>query len=703
LSRFHLSLLIHAHQPVGNFDDVIEGAYQHSYRPFLEALAQHPSVRVGLHYSGPLLEWIEERHPEYFRALSELVGRTQVELVGGGFYEPILIAIPLEDQREQLRRMADYLEQKFGQRPRGAWLAERVWEPQLPAVLAQAGVAYTLVDDSHFLASGFEPHQLCGHYIAEDRGETVRVIPGLKALRYLIPFRAVEETIGFLREAARLHPGGFVTMGDDCEKFGVWPGTYEHCYRDGWLERFFTALEANADWLATSLPGEQLSAQPPLGRAELPTASYPEMMEWALPTPVRQRFHALQQEFGARADVQDFLRGGFWRAFFSKYSEANLLHKKMLCVSRKLRRLARGRRSADAARRLGEARTHVLRAQCNDAYWHGIFGGLYAPALRTALWRELVRAEKTADAVRHGRKNYAEVDRLDFDADGQQEIYITARPFAALLKPSDGGTIAALDFREQDATLINSIQRRPEAYHARLRDAALGNVQDLSSIHEQMRVKEPGLEQRLCYDRWPRNAFRLLVFSPGKTFADYEALHLEEHAALAGGAYDVAVASAEKVELRCEAALGSAVVQATKTFTFSACAGGFAVVCEVALACRGGEPVRFHAGLEVVLNLLAPNSEDRYFEVAARRYPLNASIAEAASELRAADGWQKIGVTLEAPGSQELWIAPIETVSESEEGFERVYQGSQIFPIWPVELRPGTSWSGRVVLRVTSL
>lgn len=703
MSQFHLSLLIHAHQPVGNFDDVIEGAYQHCYRPFLEALAQHPSVRVGLHYSGPLLEWIEERHPEFFRALGELVGRSQVELVGGGFYEPILIAIPLEDQLEQLRRMADYLEQKFGQRPRGAWLAERVWEPQLPAVLAQAGVDYTLVDDSHFLASGFEPHQLCGHYIAEDRGETVRVIPGLKALRYLIPFRSVEETIGFLREAARQHPGGFVTMGDDCEKFGVWPGTHEHCYRDAWLERFFAALEANADWLATSLPGELLSAQPPLGRAELPTASYPEMMEWALPTPVRQRFHALQQEFGARADVQDFLRGGFWRAFFSKYSEANLLHKKMLCVSRKLRRLARGRRSADAARRLGEARTHLLRAQCNDAYWHGIFGGLYAPALRTALWRELVRAEKTADAVRRGRKNYADVDRLDFDADGQQEIYITERSFAALLKPSDGGTIAALDFREQDATLINSIQRRPEAYHARLRDAALGNVQGLSSIHEQMRVKEPGLEQRLRYDRWPRNAFRLLVFSPGKTFADYEALQLEEHAALAGGAYDVAAASAEKVELRCEATLGVAVVQATKTFSFSRCAGGFEVACEVALACRGGEPVRFNAGLEVVLNLLAPNSEDRYFEVAARRYPLSASIAEAASELRAADGWQKIGARLEAPGSQELWIAPIETVSESEEGFERVYQGSQILPLWPVELRAGTSWSGRVVLRVTSL
>src|ERR1700721_819085 len=65
LSKFSLVLLIHAHQPVGNFDDVMERTYERSYLPFVQCVARHPRVRVGLHYSGCLLEWLAEYHPEY--------------------------------------------------------------------------------------------------------------------------------------------------------------------------------------------------------------------------------------------------------------------------------------------------------------------------------------------------------------------------------------------------------------------------------------------------------------------------------------------------------------------------------------------------------------------------------------------------------------------------------------------------------------
>jgi len=173
LAKFNLVLLIHSHQPVGNFESVFEQTYQRSYLPFVQCLLRHPGVRIGLHYSGPLLEWLEQRHPEFFTQLQELASREQIELVGGGFFEPILVSIPAEDQIRQIQLMRDYLRGKFGSEPDGAWLAERVWEPQLPSALASAGVRYTLVDDAHFLAAGFEQGQLFGDYIAEDRGQMV--------------------------------------------------------------------------------------------------------------------------------------------------------------------------------------------------------------------------------------------------------------------------------------------------------------------------------------------------------------------------------------------------------------------------------------------------------------------------------------------------------------------------------------------------
>src|SRR5690242_5570717 len=449
---FHLALLIHAHQPCGNFEHVFEKAYEDSYLPFLKQLEKHPGIHVGLHYSGPLLTWFEKHRPEYFDRLKKLVQTGRVELVGGGFYEPILVSIPPEDQCEQIMRLASYLEIHFGQRPSDAWLAERVWEPQLPSTLASANVAYTLVDDMHFLSAGFEPEELFGAYIAEDRGKSVWLYPGQKKLRYIVPFGKVEEVITFLREAANVHPGGVAAMGDDMEKFGVWPGTHKLCYEDGWLSDFFTALEKNSDWLSVCTPGEYLASHIPLGRADLPTASYTEMMEWVLPTRVRQRYHAVLQEFSSRPEVLAFLSGGSWRGFFRKYPESNLLHKKMLRVSARIAATPARRSSTKATDELARARDLLLRAQCNDAYWHGIFGGLYAPHLRTELWRSLVRAEFIADRHTSGSLG-PRVESLDYEGDGRDELLFTSPEYQVLLKPSDGGTMAVLDFRRTESTL----------------------------------------------------------------------------------------------------------------------------------------------------------------------------------------------------------------------------------------------------------
>jgi len=706
--KFHLALLIHAHQPCGNFEHVLEKAYASSYLPFIEHLEKHPKVHLGLHYSGPLLTWIEEHRPEYFSRLKNLVQSGQVELVGGGFYEPILVSIPPEDQHEQITRLAAYLEKHFGKPPSGAWLAERVWEPQLPTALAAANVAYTLVDDMHFLAAGFEPEELFGAYIAEDRGKTVWLYPGQKALRYLIPFGKVEDVIAYLRDAAAVHPGGVAAMGDDMEKFGVWPGTHEHCYKDGWLSAFFTALEENSDWLEVSTPGHYLESHAPLGRADLPTASYTEMMEWALPTRVRQRYHEVLKEFGARPEILSFLRGGSWRGFFRKYPESNLLHKKMLRVSARIAATPAHRDGAKSSGELLQARDLLLRAQCNDAYWHGIFGGIYAPHLRTDPWRNLIRAEAIADRETPGALA-PRVELLDYDADGTNELLFTSVEAQALLKPNDGGTIAALDFRPAAATLVNSVLRRPEAYHTRLREAAgkpaTGAV---ASIHEQTRVKEPGLERFLRYDRWPRHAFRVMIFDPDRTHADYEILELREDAGFAGGVFTVKNSAPNEAELFRADSLtlqgktdsASSKLLLLKQYTFSPATNGFEATCVITLKLKDILEKPVAVGIESVINLLAPTEPDRFFETPLGKKNLRFSGSMPGPILRMEDGWQRVRVSLHAPLVEDFWVAPIETVSESEEGFERVYQGSQILAVWRPPLTTQKTWSTRLVWRI---
>ena len=627
-----------------------------------------------------------------------LSGRGQVELIGGGFYEPILAVIPPSNRLEQIRRMAEHLESITGRRPRGAWLAERVWEPELPSSLAAAGVEYTLVDDNHFICSGFKSTQLHGYYIAEDCGSCVKLIPGLKSLRYLIPYQSTGDVITSLREAAAAAPGGMAAMGDDCEKFGVWPRTYDHCYTDGWLESFFAAIEDNMDWLEAVTPSEALAARPPLGRADLPAASYAEMSEWSLPTEARKVYHRLLEEFSGREDLRPFLRGGFWRNFLAKYPESNLLHKRMLHVSRKIARISRRRSGESTA--AGEARTLLLKSQCNDAYWHGVFGGLYSPHLRTALLQALVRAEALLEVPR--RRRTARAQLLDFDADGHSEILFTSPRYAALLSPADGATFCFLDFRPAGVTLVNSLRRRPEAYHERLSASAEAPAAGVVSIHEQVLAKEPGLDRLLKYDRWARHAGRLLLFGAAKSFSQYHALQLEEDASVAGSPYSISKSAGARAALRLES---SAEWEVTKVFSFHSgedpAGENFVLRCDFSLSSRGQQIVTAQIGMELVLNLLAANDPSRYFESGGVRHPLNFGGESAATELRLVDEWQGVAISFVAPEAQAFWVSPIETISESEEGFERVYQGSQILAVWPFEIAPNSSFQASLSLHVS--
>src|SRR3989304_1489554 len=49
------------------------------------ALEGHPGVRVGLHYSGPLLEWLLAERPRTIERLQALVARGQGGVLGGGW------------------------------------------------------------------------------------------------------------------------------------------------------------------------------------------------------------------------------------------------------------------------------------------------------------------------------------------------------------------------------------------------------------------------------------------------------------------------------------------------------------------------------------------------------------------------------------------------------------------------------------------
>ncbi|MGH7537686.1 MAG: alpha-amylase/4-alpha-glucanotransferase domain-containing protein, partial [Gemmatimonadales bacterium] len=465
---------VHLHQPVGNYDHVFEQHVREAYLPFLQAVAQRGFSPICLHLSGPLLEWLETHDTAYLDLLGPLVAGGQVELLLGGLYEPILAALPRADRVEQIGWMREAVRRRFGVETAALWLTERVWEPQLAADLAEAGVQSVLVDDRHFLVTGFDPGQLHAPFWTESGGHRLALLPIDERLRYLVPFRPPQETVDYLR---RLHSQGraLAVLVDDGEKFGGWPGTRTWVFERGWLEKFLDAMErVRADGVVRlSTVAEAVRDAPSGGLAYLPTASYREMELWSLPPAAASRLTRLERELGKRLTGPDgaHLRGAHWPNFLVRYPEANRMHKKMQALSA----LCRQRGDPTTARRA------IGRAQCNDAYWHGVFGGLYLPHLRAAVWRNLAAAELE---LRRGESLSCET--LDFDADGRPEIWIHSAAFSALVSPHRGAAVEEFTMFESGVNYADVLTRRREAYHeaALAGPAADEDVEGTPSIHE---------------------------------------------------------------------------------------------------------------------------------------------------------------------------------------------------------------------------
>jgi len=698
--RISLALVLHNHQPVGNFGWVIEEVFEKAYEPMVAALERHPHVRLGLHYTAPLLEWMDEQRPEFLDRLGALVGRGQVEMLGGAHFEPILVALPRRDRHGQLTRMRTDMERRFGAAPAGAWLAERVWEPSLPADLAGAGYRYTVLDDNHLRGASVPEGEMWGTYTTDDEGRTLTVFGTEQGLRYLIPFRPVDELIDYLRTHATDDGSRLGTMGDDGEKFGAWPGTYEHCWGPGrWVDECFEALAANADWLTTVRPSEWMERQPPIGRIYVPTSSYVEMTEWALPPDEANEFHAvLETARSERSAAARFLRGAMWRNFQSRYREINDLHKKMLRASSAVAAMPAG---AERERALD----HLYRGQSNDCYWHGLFGGVYIVHMRMATQAELIAAEDLAAA------GQPICGVGDHDLDGRDEVLLGTNGQTVLIDPDEGGGIGAWDLRASRVALASVLRRRPEAYHGHLRAmeeaqarGEEGRGKTATSIHDQLLAKEQGLSALLIYDRDERRSglVRLLPKdSAAAGPADFAALRPCDLAPSAGDAWtmelvdDTTVALLRRerdVELRKTISLGGGRLDPR-------------LEMEIVVGNSSGEDIDCQLVLEFNVNLMGGGGNPQAYY----RWPGSEARHDASGDLdpgiELTFGNEYNGVDIVAlpdPPARQTWY-PVETVSNSEAGFERVYQGSCLLFRWPLLLAPAEQTTFRVRFAVAQL
>lgn len=709
--KIHFVLGIHNHQPIGNFDHVFEEAYQKSYLPFAQLLLKHPKIKWSLHCTGILWEWIEIHHKEYFDLIKEMVERKQVELLSGGFYEPILSIIPDEDKIGQIKKLSQYLKIHFNVNPKGMWCAERIWEPHLPKPIQEAGIEYTVLDDTHFISAGLIQSQLYGYYRSEEQYSAVDIFPISKELRYRIPFSPPEKSMEYFRQIFESHCESYppvLVMADDGEKFGLWPKTFEHVYQDLWLEKFLCLIEENLEWIEPTTFSEYRNIQSPLGKVSLPTASYFEMSEWSLPKESILDFEKVQKQLNHwehGSNVQRFLKGGTWRNFLSKYPESNLIYKKMLRVSQKvhnaLKFFKNNKKIKNSAheyeKSLLKALNHVWAGQCNCAYWHGVFGGLYLPMLRQALYRNLLEAENILNEVLISFQSHFpeenspwtpfSFENTDYDGDGKEELLIETPSQNMYLSPSIGGRIFEWDFKPSCVNLNNGLTRRWESYHEKIK-GAVNHHQPSSSnppiLHEQIHLKEPGLENILNYDWYLRSSAIDHFFQEGTRLEDFKKCKYGEQGDFVLGEYqkvDLSKDSIYRIQLKRK----GQVWHQDQSYPLS-------VQKTISIPHQNKNLNQSELTIHYEITNLSKTKIDSIlfgseFNFAFSVYHLEKDISFTQfKNWHRTDPYLFLNLDVEFTQPMDGWVFPLDTVSNSETGFEKTFQGLVWMPYLKIKL-----------------
>ncbi|MDR2072980.1 MAG: DUF1925 domain-containing protein, partial [Spirochaetaceae bacterium] len=336
--KISLILGSHAHVSPAMGEEDFEDLYRNKLKPFITALNQHTKIQAVLHYSGPLLCKLEQKKPELFLLIKELVARKRIELLGGGFYEPLLPFLPSADKIGQIEMFTTYVRKNFGRKPQGCWLVRDGWDQSLVGVLNTCGMAYTFLDEEQFFAAGCTGRSLFRPVFTEDQGKLLAVFPVFSSLASMGTKGAPELLRGISKPA-------LVTVFPEFP-----PGRGE-----GAVERFFAELSeflAEKGEIELTTPGKVYRSCGSLSRVYFPPSS------------------------------------GRYRDGLIRFEEANDLYSKVFFVHNQINQL-RGDKS-----RKRSAREELWKAQCVEALSFGHRGDVGAPAVRKYSYRAILASER---------------------------------------------------------------------------------------------------------------------------------------------------------------------------------------------------------------------------------------------------------------------------------------------------------------------
>lgn len=413
--------------------DEYDRMYQTVYKPLARFLYSHPDFKFSFSFTGPQLLYYKKKRNEFLTIIKELVERNQVEILGGGFYAPVLPLLFPVDRNTQIDMLSTEIRQTVGKRPRGITLFGDIWDSSLVNNLQTCGIEYTLLDS----CSIPENKRNFLYNITNDLGKSVELFPYYN--EFIPPadmpcdtfskniLKAVEKTEK-QDDYYQITPDKIVILSMNYQTISELVGAK-------WFEQFDTYLKNTPDSrIKTGTIDEYRKKQSIKIPAYIPTAMNRMLDSWC------------------GYLVRDRNRTSFKNTvynFMDNYRSCRNLYNRITYMTILINQYKKDKMRKKAARE------KLLEAQAGNAVLCTMNGPYTNTKYRQDAYRSLITAEKF---LRDDGKFTEDVTRFDYTNDGLNEYICKMQAYFAYISLL-GGAVQELDVMKNCGNYADNLNR----------------------------------------------------------------------------------------------------------------------------------------------------------------------------------------------------------------------------------------------------
>lgn len=431
MSQVHICYSLKSSRIGPEHKEIFEKDYENVYKPAAKFLYSHPEFRMSFAFNGVQIDFLQKEYPEFIEILRELISRRQIEILGGGYYDPAFPLLFPMDRTGQIEFLTSTLRSVTGKRPRGITLCASIWDYSLVSCFYNCGMDYVLLDNSLIP----DEKQKFVPLIMSDKGKTISILPLYQEFKPEIQDDPRDYLNLISKKIAKSSKNAPKPL-KECVKGLNIQFTHEEfqsLLRSGYLEKLYREISEKKDFFDFATPITLVKEAKLRIPVYIASGMSREVGQWGI-----EPYRAVKADRHYPVSIYDF---------FQIYPQSRALYDRMLYVS-----MLVNQSHGDKLRKTS-AREKLWEAQNGDGFICTSKGAFVSATYRQQAYKKLTEAEKIARQCGEFKETFVS---YDYTGDGLNEYICRMNKYFAVISLG-GGAIRELDVLQNSGNFADNL------------------------------------------------------------------------------------------------------------------------------------------------------------------------------------------------------------------------------------------------------